>query len=296
MKFSQLIAIPGGLILGATLLHGQSAPTGGGSFSTTFSGSFVGAGELELNGVKSGEVKTRSFNWKASYEHPFGEALSFTLGAGYEHFSVDYNRIGSPIPETLTAAFMELGVQWKYGDRWVFSASLEPGLYGDDEVDSSDAFTVPALLLATWIKDKNLMVSFGAKVSPFSDNVVMPVAAIRWAYNDDWTFVFGVPRTEARYRFNERLTFFGGAGFAGGTYAVDDPAVVGPPGRSLRNTKLSISEIRGLVGVDYDFTPRLNLSLEGGYTFIREFDYHERDVEYEADAAASASLSLRFSF
>lgn len=57
-----------------------------------------------------------------------------------------------------------------------------------------------------------------------------------------------------------------------------------------------MSEFRALIGAAYEFTPQVSLGLEAGYAFSREIDYHERDLEYEADAAPTVALSLNISF
>lgn len=300
MKLTALLSIPCAALLTTGLLQAQSSDSSAersGTFSTIFEGGYTSGGDLEHRDANTGgEVETTHFRWNGTYEQPVGEAWSFQIGADYDYLKLDYDGPASLLPDSLTGVALELGARWRFSDTWAFGASIAPGLYGDDEVDSSDAFTVPAMFTATWIYSDRLSVTLGLRVNPFSDSEIMPVAQVRWDINPEWTLVLGMPRTEARYRVNKRLTVFGGVGMLGGSYAVDDPSTVAPLGKSLRDTKVSVSEFRGVIGIDYAFTPDTKLSLEGGYAFSREIDYHERGVKYEADAAPTLGLSLNISF
>jgi hypothetical protein len=77
---------------------------------------------------------------------------------------------------------------------------------------------------------------------------------------------------------------------------VDDPAVIAPEGKNLRDTKLEVREYRALVGARHDFGGGVYLRVEGGYAFGRKFDYYDRDVEVKADSALYGALSLGVSF
>lgn len=300
MKFTTLLPIPCATLLATGLLQAQtpdSAAELSGTISTILEGSLTSGGDLERADANTGgEVETTYFHLNGTYDQPVGEAWSYQIGVDYDYLKLDYDGPASLLPDTLTGVALELGARWRFSDAWVFGARITPGFYGDDEVDSGDAFNVPAMFTATWIQSDRLSATLGLRVNPFSDSEIMPVAQVRWDINPEWTVVVGMPRTEARYRVNERLTVFGGVGVLGGSYAVDDPSIVAPPGKSLRDTKVSVSEFRGLVGIDYEFTPNTKLSLEGGYAFSREIDYHERGVEYEADSAATLGLSLSISY
>lgn len=281
-------------LLGSGALHAQEADSG--RYSIMLGGSMTGAGDMEYHGLALGEVETQRYQFTAEYEIPFGKEWTFQTGLEYERVEVDHDLGETLVPGSLTKTALTLGARWAFAENWAASASISPGFYGDDEVDFSDGFNVPFMLLGHWRASDNLSVAFGLRVNAFSDSTVMPVANVSWEINPQWELTLGVPRTELRYQWSERLSLYGGAAFEGSSYAVDSPNRVSPDGRSLRDTYLSESEIRALVGMGYTFDSGLKLSIEGGYAFDRKFDYHERDVELEVDPGAFAALSVSFSF
>lgn len=265
-------------------------------FSIMLGGSMTGEGDVESSGTLLGEVETTRYKVEATYSVPSEGNWSFEIGGTYEALETDHSHVDSLLPENLTAVSLNLQAMWRISNRWAFIADVEPGFYGDDEVDFSDAFNAPLTLLGRWQKSDDLSVMFGLRVNAFSDSVVLPVLGVAWEINPEWELVLGVPRTELRYQWSEQLSLYGGVALEGSSYAVDDPSVTAPGGAPLRDTYVSESEIRGLIGMEYRFDSGVKLSVEGGYAFEREFDYHDEDVKLEVDPGAFGAVSVSFSF
>ena len=267
-------------------------------FTIMLGGSMTGTGDLEYRGNGSGEVETFRYQIEGSYEIPLNDRWIFEVGGEYERMEADHDMQNSPVPENLSKIALTLGAYRKIDDHWGISAALAPGLYGDDEVDSSDALNVPFRLMGHWNKSEDLSVIFGFRVDTFSDSELMPILMVNWEISPQWELIAGVPRTVVTYQWNDNLNLYGGVDFAvGGSYAVDDENVVSPRrGRSLRDTYVTESEIRAMIGVDYRLDSGVRLKFEAGYAFDRSFDYHERDVELEMDSASFAGLSVSYAF
>jgi len=265
-------------------------------FSIMLGGSMTGAGDVEYKGGTLGELETNRYKIEAGYSIPLNGEWMFEIGGTYDALEADFTKGISMIPENLTAASVNLRAMWRMDEKLSLSASIAPGFYGDDEVDFSDALNAPLMVLGFWQKSENLSVAFGVRVDAFSDMPVLPVLGVNWKINPEWELSFGVPRTELRYRWDERLSFFGGFAMEGNSYAVDDPALVTSSGKSLGDTHVSESEFRALMGLEYKLNSGVMLNLQGGYGFGREFDYHDEDVKLEADPAAFGAVSVSFAF
>ncbi len=274
-------------------LHAQPEES---RYSIMLGGSYTGAGDLELSGDTLGEVETTRFRLEAGYAIPSGPDWMFRIGGEFDLLEIDHSPGGSLLPDRLAAMALNLRAMWRLDDRWALSASLSPGFYGDDEVDFSDALNAPLMLLAHWQRTENVSVSAGLRVDAFSDMPVIPVLGIGWKINPEWELMLGLPRTELRHQRSRQLAVYAGVAMEGGSYAVDDPSLVTPRGKSLRDTYLSVSEFRGLVGLEYKFGSGMKIGVEGGYAFERSFDYHEKNVELEVDPGAFGAVSVSFEF
>ena len=275
-------------------LKAQEAPNE--RFSIMLGGSMTGAGDIEYRGDDLGEVETSRFNIEGSYSIPLNESWMFEVGGVYDYLETDHNRGDSLIPENLSSVALNLRAMWRVNDKWMVSASIAPGFYGDDEVDFSEALNAPLMALAFWQKSESVRVAFGFRVDAFSDMPLIPVLGVNWKINSEWELSLGLPKTELRYQWSDQLSLYGGLAMEGNSYAVDDSSLRTASGKSLRDTYVSESEFRGLVGFEYKFNSGLKLGIEGGYAFGREFDYHEKNVKLEIDPGAFGAVSVSFAF
>jgi Domain of unknown function (DUF6268) len=265
-------------------------------YSIMLGGSMTGAGDVEYSGNALGDLKTTRYNFEASYMIPHNEQWMFEVGLGYNLLQTDQSLDISLIPEDLTKIALNLRAMWRINDKWGVMASISPGFYGDDEVDASDALNAPLMVLGQWQKSEDVSVSLGVRVDMFSEMPVLPVFSVDWKISPEWQLALGAPRTELRYQWSKQLSLYGGAALEGESYAVDNPSLVTPSGKPLSDTYLAETEIRALLGFEYQFDSGVKLSVEGGYAFLREFDYHEEDVKLEVDPGAFGAVSVSYSF
>ena len=281
-------------VITAGTLRAQQPPDE--RFSIMLGGSMTAAGDVEYKGDDLGEVETSRFEIEGSYSIPLNEHWRFEVGGTYNHLKTDHDHRDSLIPGNLSAISLDLRAMWRINDKWRVSAGIAPGFYGDDEVDFSDALNVPLMALAFWQKSEDLSVAFGFRVDAFSDMPFIPVLGVNWKINPEWELSLGLPKTELRYEWSRQLSLYGGMAFEGNSYAVDDASLETPSGRPLRDTYVSESEFRALLGFEYKFDSGVKLAVEGGYAFGREFDYHEKDVKLEIDPGAFSGVSVSFAF
>lgn len=267
-------------------------------FKSNFSAGigFTAAGDTKFGGVKTGDVEATRYRFIGGVDVPVSDAWSMEVGVLFDRLDLDSSSSLIPLSDRLDAIAAVIGVSWKINDAWSAKVDLSPGFYGDAEVDAGDAFTVPAVVAAQWRFRPDLSFTFGVSVQPFADTTVMPLLGVRWAIDERWTLTAGVPRTEITYALNGRTRVFGGISMQGGAYAVDDPSVTAPAGKNLRDTKIEVSEIRGVFGLRRELGRGIVLGLEAGYAFERTFDYYDRGLEVEADGAVFGAISISGAF
>lgn len=285
------------LLLAAPLASTASAtPPPASRFEFSLGGSATGEGDADYAGHPLGTIETRSIRGSVQFRETATEGIRYRVGVAFEQFTLDATS-GVPVPERLQSHAIDLGATWSITPGWTLSAAVQPGLFGDSDASSRDAFAAPATLLALWQPTPRWSLGAGVRYHTLGRNELMPFLSARWQITSAWTLSLGAPRTEIAFTFDRATTFFAGASFEGGAFAIDDPSLVAPAGYpGLRETKLEYREIRAGAGIRRQLSSSSRLQLEAGSALDRRFDYYERDLKIEADAAAFVAVSLVMSF
>jgi hypothetical protein len=246
---------------------------------------------LLLGPAAAGEVGVDAafFDWRSSVALTEATKLNYGLAwAGY-HFS----RSGPlAVPERLQEISLSLGATHRAGPKWLLIASLQPGLYGDLEGGSHDAFNVPAVFLATYLQSRELAWSFGLRADPFADKPVLPFVGVNWRFAPRGEFTLGFPRAGFGYEVSPALKLGLGATVQGGSFHIASdprPVSIGP---RLDDTYMDYREIRVGLSADYKFNDTLSLSVEAGAITDQKFDYYERGHTLNGEAVAFFSFGL----
>lgn len=252
---------------------------------------------LQLGSAPGGEVGVRAamLDWGSSL--PVGSATRLNYGLGWSLY--DFQRSGPmAVPQKLQEISLALGASHRFGQEWIFIVSAQPGLYGDLEGGSRDAFNVPVLLLANHARSRELAWTFGLRADPFADTPVIPFVGVNWRFAPDWEFTVGFPRVGFGYEVGPSLKLGFGVSAQGGSFHVArDPRPVSiAVGPRLDDTYLDYREIRVGLSADYQFSDALTLSLEAGIITDQKFDYYEHGYTLNGGRTAffKAGLTGRF--
>ncbi len=249
--------------------------------------------DLRQGSTPGGEVGVRAgfIDWESSAA--LTDATRLTYGLAWSGY--DFSRPGPmAVPDKLQEISLSLGTVHRFNPQWRLIASIQPGLYGDLEGGSGDAFNVPAMLLATYAPSRDLAWSFGLRADPFADKPVLPFAGVNWRFAPRWEFTLGFPRAGFSYEATSALKLGFGATVQGGSFhiAADPRPVSATVGPRLDDTSLDYREIRIGLSADYRFNDSLSLSVGVGAITDQKFDYHERGYTLNGDATAFFTLGL----
>jgi hypothetical protein len=64
----------------------------------------------------------------------------------------------------------------------------------------------------------------------------------------------------------------------------------------LQNASLDYSEYRAGLGLDYHCSPNVSVTVNGGYTFQRRFNFERAGEEFESDGAPYVRVALKADF
>lgn len=248
---------------------------------------------LELGATPGGEVGVHAamLDWGSSL--PLNPSTRLNYGLGWSLFTFD--RSGPmAVPEKLQKISLALGASHRLNAQWLLLASVQPGLYGDLEGGSRDAFNATGLFLANYARSRDLVWSFGLRADPFADTPVIPIIGVNWRFAPGWEFTVGFPRIGFGYEAGPALKLGLGLSAQGGSFHVGrDPRPVSiAVGPRLDDTRLDYREIRVGLSADYKFSEVLSLTLEAGAITDQKFDYYEHGYTLNGGSTAFFTLGL----
>lgn len=207
------------------------------------------------------------------------------LGASYERYSFGFDN-GWPLPNTLQAANLVVGLDTQFSDSILLRFEAQPGLYGAgvDDLEWDDA-NIPFVIGGTYIYSPDLQFVFGVGVDVNRKYPVVPGGGVRWKIASQWVLNAVVPTPRLEFQLNPQFTIYAGAVIKDQTFRMsDDQGTVLEP--ELNRAVLNYTEIRTGLGFDWKITPAITLSAEGGYVPYREFDFHRTEVRYHNESGA----------
>lgn len=209
------------------------------------------------------------------------------LGASYERYAFGYNNGSWPLPNTLQAANLVVGLDTQFGDSILFRIEAQPGIYGAgmDDLEWDDA-NIPFIVGGTYIYSPTLQFVLGVSVDVNRQYPILPGGGVRWRFAPQWVLDAVLPRPRLEYEVNPQFTLYAGAVIKSQTFRMNDGFGTAGGDPELDHAVLNYTEVRTGMGFDWKITPALTLSLEGGYLPYREFDFHRTEVRYHHEQGA----------
>jgi hypothetical protein len=206
------------------------------------------------------------------------------LGAEWERFSFGFPD-GAPLPDTLQAVSLVLGLDTQLSDSILLRFQAQPGFYGTDNFQSQDV-NIPFVVGGTYIYSPNLQLVLGIGVDIERKYPVLPGGGVRWKIARQWVLDAVLPTPRLEFQLNKDLTLYAGGTIKETNFRVDDQfgSARGIP--RLNQAVLTYGEIRTGAGAAWRVSSVMTLSAEAGYQPYRDFDFYRADVRYHQDGGA----------
>jgi Domain of unknown function (DUF6268) len=219
------------------------------------------------------------------------------LGAGYERYSFGLEN-GWPLPNTLQAANLVVGLDTQFSDSILFRIEAQPGIYGAgmDDLEWDDA-NIPFLVGGTYIYSPDLQFVLGVGVDVNRKYPVVPGGGIRWKMASQWVLNAVLPTPRLEFEATPQFVLHVGAVIKNQTFRMSDELGTAGGRPELDQAVLNYTEVRTGFGFDWKITRAVTLSTEGGYLPYREFDFHRTEVRYHHEKGAPyGTIALHGSF
>jgi hypothetical protein len=209
------------------------------------------------------------------------------LGAAYERYSFGFDNGGWPLPNTLQAANLVVGLDTQFSDSILVRVEAQPGIYGagTNDLEWEDA-NIPFVIGGTYIYSPNLQFVFGIGVDVNRKLPVLPGGGIRWKIASQWVLNAVLPKPRLEFELNPQFTLYAGAVIKSQTFRMSDDLGMARGRLELDSAILNYTEVRTGVGFDWKITPAITFTAEGGYLPYREFDFHRTEIRYHHEQGA----------
>lgn len=285
-KKAFVLALP--LVLCASGVRAQDVYKHQISFEQRSSGSSA----LKESGTRVGSLRADDAEISFVERVPLSDAFNLMAGFGYQR--TELRAAGTPLPQQLQAAAARLGGEWLINSRWWVFVNAAPGWYGDNDLNKDD-FNAPANIQANYLARPGLRLVFGLAADAFAESPVTPFAGAQWRVNRRWNLNMIPPRLRVEYRAlddgEKRVELFSGLSITGGSYRVSGDLGSRRGRPAVGGQKLSRREMGVEGGTSVDWRG-LRAELSAGWLFSRRYDFHKPGVEFKADGAPFAALSV----
>ena len=200
-----------------------------------------------------------------------GGRTRLDLTAAYQRLQFDYRGLTHPL-DSVQGISVTAFLRQKLTDQWGLILVTAPG-YADDFKGSAslDALNMALVAAGTYRVSDQLEVGLGAAVtSLFGEPLPMPVASVDWAIADRLRFKSIVPvNTELTWLPIDALGLRASISVSGSNYHGAEKIY------AVNNPQLNYSAVATDLGARWFILPPLYLTIHGGYTLFRRFEFSE---------------------
>jgi hypothetical protein len=199
--------------------------------------------------------------------------------------------ISPDLPETVYDAYLQFMWVPRWTDQWSAYISVAPGVYSDFERFNEDAIRVVGKAIARYeLMPGNLELLFGAMYLNRGDVNVLPAGGVIWVPWDGARYELLFPRPKLAWRFaqdpgdSEDWIYVSGE-FGGDVWLVERSAVV---------ERMTMRDLRAIVGLERRKDGGAGYRLEVGYVFARSFEFDISATDYEPDDTALVRFGMSY--
>jgi len=223
-------------------------------------------------GERLGKLRVTTQQASASYPIVANEGRTrLDLSVGYQRLQFDYRNMTHPLDSAQSISATAF-LRQKLTDAWGLIIVAAPG-YADDFKGgaSLDAVTLTFVGAGSYRFSERLEVGLGVALqNVFGESLPMPVAAVDWTITDRLWLKSILPiNAELTWLPTDALGLRTTLQVGGGTYHGAERVY------GVNNPQLNYSVVTADLGARWFVLPYLHLTIRGGYTLHRRFEFSE---------------------
>lgn len=271
-----------------------SAPAELPHFSASVDYNYVGDGDTDFRGHTLEKSDAHTIAPKVFGEVPLNDQWYLPMGVSTEHAFLD-TADGAPIPDRINVMRVNVGVGYRFNEKWDVSAGAGPLFYNLEDVEGRN-IGFGGMIRAVYYYSDKWTFAAGVAVAPDAEIPVFPAAGVIWKPTSDLTVSLMAPNPRVIRSFSDKFRVFVGADVRFAVFRTDD-SIQSKTGVSGYNNALGTYRDYHLgAGGEYDIIKGLSLSAETGFSVGREIDYTRIDKQVDFHTSPYARVGIRYSF
>src|SRR5213082_2935808 len=230
-----------------------------------------------------------------SYAHRFLITGKWYFRAGVEYERFDFGGTDNGLPDHLQSVHALLALEYVVHDHAGAGIEIDPGPYFQSNV-TSDSIDIPWKVWVSFpLKKDKIFAVIGAGGSLNSNPIAAPGGGLIWLFTDHLRLEGVFPKPALVYNPNDDWEFRLAGNLYYESFRTDD---VITPARKLQvhNAIVQYSEDRVGLQATYSHFKPLDITLDVGCTFRREFDFFRTEASVKTEPAPYVRLALEAKF
>ncbi|MGC2352799.1 MAG: hypothetical protein WA496_05320 [Candidatus Udaeobacter sp.] len=229
------------------------------------------------------------------YAHRFLITGKWYFRAGVEYERFDFGGTDNGLPDHLQTVHALLALEYMVHDHAAAGIEIEPGPYFQNHI-TGDSIDIPWKVWVTFpLKKDKIFAVIGAGGSIYSNPVVAPGGGIIWLFTDHFRLEGVFPKPALVYNPSDNWEFRLYGNLLYESYRTDD---VITPERKLQvhNAWVQYSEDRAGLQATYSGLKPFNITLGGGVTVERDFDFFRAEASAKTRPAPFVKFEVKARF
>jgi len=230
-----------------------------------------------------------------SYAHRFLVTGNWYLRLGVEYERFDFGGTDNGLPDHLQTIHALLAYEYIVHDHAGAGIEIDPGPYFENHMNG-DSIDVPWKVWVTFpLKKDKIFGVIGAGGSINSNPIAAPGGGLIWLFTDHLRLEGVFPKPALVYNPNDDWEFRLAGNLFYESYRVDDI--------TTRARKLDVdhpvvqySEDRAGLQIAYSHFKPFDITLDGGCTFRRDFDFFRAEARVKSDPAPYVRFAIEAKF
>jgi hypothetical protein len=230
-----------------------------------------------------------------SYNHRFLIKGNWYFRAGVEYERHDFGGTDNGLPDHLQTVHAQLAIEYVFHDHPGVSLEINPGPYFQDSI-TGDSIDIPWKAFVTFpLKKDKIFAVIGVGGALYQDPVIAPGGGVIWLFTEHFRLEGVFPKPALVWNPNDDWEFriLGDLYFE--SYRTDDVVTTQRKIR-LHNAVVQYGEEKAGAQVTYSGFKPFDITVGGGYTFKRDFDFFRADVRAKLDPAPYVRLAIEAKF
>jgi len=230
-----------------------------------------------------------------SYAHRFLITGNWYFRAGVEYERFDFNGTNNGLPDHLQTVHALLALEYVVHDHAGMSLEIDPGPYFQNSI-TSDTFDIPTKAFVTFpLKKDKIFAVIGVGFAINQNPIVSPGGGLIWLFTDKFRLEGVFPKPALVYNPSDNWEFRILGNLFYESYRTDD---VITPERKLQvhNAWVQYSEDRAGVQASYSGFKPFEITLGGGVTVKRDFDFFRAEASAKTKPAPYVKVEIEAKF